>query len=84
MTVSNVIPVSGGFAFDASWPKHIPHGDWDNSRLELATTLAITCGDGATQTVTAVTHVDTCITREGFVWIGSGGSCTYCQHPPSP
>ncbi len=79
LAVTNMTKVGNGFTFDAKWPSPIPHSENGFVRMTLKATFAIACGDGATQTVEAITKLDMCVDVSGLTWVSSGDACTICQ-----
>jgi hypothetical protein len=78
MVVTNMTKVAGGFQFDASWPDGVPYGG--SVQMTVETTLTISCADGGTTTVQALTKIDLCCDPEvGYEWVSSGDACTVCQ-----
>lgn len=87
MLVTAMSPTTGGFTFQASWPSTFPQNP-GAIQMTVKTTLSIACGDGATQTVEALTILDLCIDGDTVDWASSGDSCTVCsiiaEMAPSP
>ncbi|MDF2691846.1 MAG: hypothetical protein K0S65_229 [Labilithrix sp.] len=78
MVVTNLTKVAGGFQFDAQWPKGVPY--WGNVQMTIETSFTITCADGGTTTVSALTKLDLCCDdKVGYEWVSSGDACTICE-----
>ncbi|OJY30813.1 MAG: hypothetical protein BGO98_29025 [Myxococcales bacterium 68-20] len=77
MSVTNVTKVTGGYQFDARWAE--PLGWW-RMQMTVQTSFAVSCGDGGTTTVEALTKLDLCKPDyDEYEWVSSGEACTICE-----
>jgi hypothetical protein len=87
LVVSNVAATYGGFQFAASWPA-LGQSQYGGS-MTIKTTMTVSCGDGGTEVVEALTPVNYCATDENRVeFVSAGDACTVCtiiaEMAPSP
>jgi hypothetical protein len=82
MTVTNLLPVPGGFTFDASWPPPLNLEPDGFATMRVEVSFEIACAStGDTRTVTSVTNVHLCLTdsQNDVEWVSSGDECTVCE-----
>jgi hypothetical protein len=91
MQASALVPVPGGFTFDASWPNPLPIIPDGFARMTVEVAFEIVCDatTGETRKVTSITHVHLCLDETGHSeWASSGDECTVCdiiaEMAPSP
>ncbi len=89
MSVTNMTKVTGGYQFDARWAE--PLWGWERTLVQMTvqTSFAVSCSDGGTTTVEALTKLDLCKPDyDEFEWVSSGDACTICsviaEMAPSP
>ena len=80
MTTSGVTREATGFSFQAAWPNQLFLPPDGMTRMTIRVSLELSCGDGGTRVLHAVTDLHLCDDNNfGVEWVSSGDRCVVCQ-----